>query len=251
MPRGSGGLVWNYDQSGCQAWPCGSAAPRGRRGNHGAARVPGRSGHGRHACRVRRGRGGARRRRAAGHRFWTGLSDLQRAFGPRIAAALATRNDLHGRIDARRRAWHGRPQDDAADRAMRHEIGYLVPGSGWLAACAAGPRSAGACGRCPSGCPRCWRTRSRIRGPVQAAPGCPRRRQRDRAACWPVMRSWLGGARPAGAMPAAGLQHPRMKIEIEVTARQPDAVAARAQTPLPCPVIGRVRWQGRPAGRNG
>ena len=39
--------------------------------------------------------------------------------------------------------------------------------------------------------------------------------------CWPVTRKWLGEARPAATMIVAGLQDPRMKIEIEVTARLP------------------------------
>jgi len=42
-------------------------------------------------------------------------------------------------------------------------------------------------------------------------------------ACWPVTRAWLGQARPAATMIVAGLQDPRMKIEIEVTARLPEA----------------------------
>ena len=37
-------------------------------------------------------------------------------------------------------------------------------------------------------------------------------------ACWPVTRAWLGTARPAATMLVSGLQDPRMKIEIEVTA---------------------------------
>lgn len=41
-------------------------------------------------------------------------------------------------------------------------------------------------------------------------------------ACWPVTRSWLGEARPAATMLSAALQDPRMKIEIEVTAKLPD-----------------------------
>lgn len=41
--------------------------------------------------------------------------------------------------------------------------------------------------------------------------------------CWPVTRAWLGAARPAATMIVAGLQDPRMKIEIEVTARRPEA----------------------------
>ena len=38
--------------------------------------------------------------------------------------------------------------------------------------------------------------------------------------CWPVLRRWLGQARPAATMFVAGLLDPRMKIEIEVTARR-------------------------------
>ncbi|WP_237215395.1 RidA family protein [Falsiroseomonas oryziterrae] len=37
--------------------------------------------------------------------------------------------------------------------------------------------------------------------------------------CWPVVRRWLGTARPAATMLVAGLQDPAMRIEIEVTAR--------------------------------
>ncbi len=40
-------------------------------------------------------------------------------------------------------------------------------------------------------------------------------------ACWPVTRAWLGDVRPAATMIVAGLQDPRMKIEIEVTAHLP------------------------------
>lgn len=45
----------------------------------------------------------------------------------------------------------------------------------------------------------------------------------DWEACWPVTRAWLGDTRPAATMIIAGLQDPRMKIEIEVTARLPSA----------------------------
>lgn len=38
--------------------------------------------------------------------------------------------------------------------------------------------------------------------------------------CWPVLRQYLGDIRPAATMIAAGLADPRMKIEIEVTARK-------------------------------
>jgi enamine deaminase RidA (YjgF/YER057c/UK114 family) len=37
--------------------------------------------------------------------------------------------------------------------------------------------------------------------------------------CWPVLRRYFGDVRPAATMIAAGLSDPRMKIEIEVTAR--------------------------------
>ena len=47
-------------------------------------------------------------------------------------------------------------------------------------------------------------------------------------ACWPVTRKWLGEVRPAATMIVAGLQDPRMKIEIEVTARLPGACGAPA-----------------------
>ena len=38
--------------------------------------------------------------------------------------------------------------------------------------------------------------------------------------CWPVLRKYLGTVRPAATMIEAGLSDPRMKIEIEVTARK-------------------------------
>lgn len=38
--------------------------------------------------------------------------------------------------------------------------------------------------------------------------------------CWPVLRKHFGAVRPAAMMIAAGLADPRMKIEIEVTARK-------------------------------
>jgi enamine deaminase RidA (YjgF/YER057c/UK114 family) len=41
----------------------------------------------------------------------------------------------------------------------------------------------------------------------------------DWPSCWPVVRKWLGGAKPAATMISAGLQTPEMRIEIEVTAR--------------------------------
>ena len=43
--------------------------------------------------------------------------------------------------------------------------------------------------------------------------------------CWPVLRRYFGTIRPAAMMISAGLADPRMRIEIEVTARRsaPDA----------------------------
>ena len=38
--------------------------------------------------------------------------------------------------------------------------------------------------------------------------------------CWPVLREYLGEVRPAATMMAVGLSDPRMRIEIEVTARR-------------------------------
>jgi enamine deaminase RidA (YjgF/YER057c/UK114 family) len=38
--------------------------------------------------------------------------------------------------------------------------------------------------------------------------------------CWPVLRKYFGEVRPAATMISAGLADPRMKIEIEVTARK-------------------------------
>ena len=41
----------------------------------------------------------------------------------------------------------------------------------------------------------------------------------DFEACWPVLRKYFGEIRPAATMMEVGLADPRMKIEIEVTAR--------------------------------
>ena len=43
----------------------------------------------------------------------------------------------------------------------------------------------------------------------------------DFSACWPVLQQYLSEALPAATMLVAGLYDPRMKIEIEVTARLP------------------------------
>jgi len=37
--------------------------------------------------------------------------------------------------------------------------------------------------------------------------------------CWPTLRKYLGDIRPAATMISAGLADPRMKIEIQVTAK--------------------------------
>ena len=41
----------------------------------------------------------------------------------------------------------------------------------------------------------------------------------DFPACWPTLRKYFGGVKPAAMMISASLTDPRMKIEIEVTAR--------------------------------
>jgi enamine deaminase RidA (YjgF/YER057c/UK114 family) len=45
-------------------------------------------------------------------------------------------------------------------------------------------------------------------------------RVEDFEPCWPVLRRYFGDIRPAATMIAAGLSDPRMKVEIEVTARR-------------------------------
>ncbi len=42
----------------------------------------------------------------------------------------------------------------------------------------------------------------------------------DFPACWPVLKKYLGDVRPAATMFVTGLADPRMKIEIEVTAKK-------------------------------
>jgi enamine deaminase RidA (YjgF/YER057c/UK114 family) len=42
----------------------------------------------------------------------------------------------------------------------------------------------------------------------------------DFASCWPVTRKYLGEIRPAATMISAGVADPRIRIEIEVTARK-------------------------------
>jgi enamine deaminase RidA (YjgF/YER057c/UK114 family) len=45
-------------------------------------------------------------------------------------------------------------------------------------------------------------------------------RAEDFELCWPLLRQHFGEVRPAATMISAGLSDPRMKIEIEVTARK-------------------------------
>lgn len=50
----------------------------------------------------------------------------------------------------------------------------------------------------------------------------------DWPACWPVLREYFGEIRPASTMLVAGLADPRMKIEIEVTAKRTAGTAGPA-----------------------
>lgn len=43
---------------------------------------------------------------------------------------------------------------------------------------------------------------------------------KDFPKCWPIFRKYLGEIRPAAMMLSAGLSDPRMRIEIQVTARR-------------------------------
>ncbi len=43
---------------------------------------------------------------------------------------------------------------------------------------------------------------------------------KDFEPCWPVFKKYLGDVQPAATMFVAGLADPRMKIEIEVTAKK-------------------------------
>jgi len=52
----------------------------------------------------------------------------------------------------------------------------------------------------------------------------------DFSRCWPTLRKYFGDVRPAATMIAAGLADPRMRIEIEVTARR-HAAAHSSQPP--------------------
>ena len=48
----------------------------------------------------------------------------------------------------------------------------------------------------------------------------------DFSRCWPTLRKYFGEVRPAAMMISAGLADPRMRIEIEVTARRGSGGAA-------------------------
>ena len=45
-------------------------------------------------------------------------------------------------------------------------------------------------------------------------------RREDFAPCWPVLQRYFGKVRPAATMMECGLADPRMRFEIEVTARR-------------------------------
>lgn len=47
----------------------------------------------------------------------------------------------------------------------------------------------------------------------------------DFRACWPIFRKYLGQTRPAAMMISAGLSDPRMRIEVQVTARRSSSMA--------------------------
>lgn len=56
-------------------------------------------------------------------------------------------------------------------------------------------------------------------------------RAEDFEPCWPVLRRAFGEVRPAATMIVCGLSDPRMRIEIEVTARRPGNVVPPAGVP--------------------
>ena len=56
-------------------------------------------------------------------------------------------------------------------------------------------------------------------------------RVEDFEPCWPVLRRAFGEVRPAATMIACGLTDPRMRIEIEVTARRAGNVAPLGGVP--------------------
>jgi enamine deaminase RidA (YjgF/YER057c/UK114 family) len=50
-------------------------------------------------------------------------------------------------------------------------------------------------------------------------------RREDFEPCWPIFRDAFAGARPAATMMVVGLADPRMRLEVEVTARRPAHVS--------------------------
>ena len=72
-------------------------------------------------------------------------------------------------------------------------------------------KSAGICVKYPNG-------ESRTSDVVRVTYVLPNRA--DFEPCWPILRKYFGDVRPAAMMISAGLADPRMKIEIEVTARK-------------------------------
>ncbi|MEO6566262.1 MAG: Rid family hydrolase, partial [Casimicrobiaceae bacterium] len=48
-------------------------------------------------------------------------------------------------------------------------------------------------------------------------------------ACWPVLRAAFGDIRPAATMISVGLADPRMRIEIELTARKASMTTGEQQ----------------------
>ena len=67
---------------------------------------------------------------------------------------------------------------------------------------------------------RCATSRPRFRKLVRRCVRYILPRREDFEPCWPVLKEYLGNVRPAATMIQAGLSDPRMKIEIEVTARR-------------------------------
>ena len=67
--------------------------------------------------------------------------------------------------------------------------------------------------------------------------------------CWPVLRTYFGEVRPAAMMISAGLADPRIKIEIEVTARKRSYVWVVSLNETPNPSIERTsHGKPQPAG---
>ncbi|WP_205471719.1 RidA family protein [Nocardioides sp. SYSU D00038] len=72
---------------------------------------------------------------------------------------------------------------------------------------------------------QCWRTIARVLGEAGGSPADVVRVRyllpdaADFEACWPVLRRWTAESRPAATMMQVGLADPRMRIEVEVTAR--------------------------------